>query len=110
MSRRGPRWQAGEAYADYFGCAAKKVTHVGAHNLQACKDDATRRILLGIGLRFDPQEKEQPAKPRGAETFFNDKRSAPRKAKPVRNEYLPITVGEIKRVQRMMALAERRRA
>ena len=99
MSRSGgPRWGAGEAYADYFGCAAKKVTLVGAHNLQACKDDATRRILLGIGLRFDPQEKEQPAKPRGAETFFNDKRSAPRKAPAIAD------------VERMMELAGKGRA
>jgi len=49
-------------------------------------------------LRFDPQEKEQPTQPGALETFFNDKQSSPRKAKPVAD------------VDRMMALAERRRA
>lgn len=98
MSRGGPRYCIAKAYAEYFDCAAKKVRAIGAHNLQACKDDATRRVLLGIGLRFDPQEKEQPTQPGALETFFNDKQSSPRKAKPVAD------------VDRMMALAERRRA
>lgn len=42
------RYNAGfAAYAERFGVSWRKVRNIGIGRLEACKDDATRRILLG---------------------------------------------------------------